>query len=142
MHRVESRTLPFVLLRLRELAVASLLVTLGFLVTSCGCLETCDQEIHIRSGEGAQGMVPGTVTAHHGDILCFKNDDAVTHRVIFSNSPGKSGTTAETLEIPAGGTKKLKINSSKPTGSYECQIDPPARTDGLWAPGEPQVVVE
>lgn len=126
-----------------QIALAAVvLAPLAFLATSCGCLQPCHQEVHIRAGEGAEGMVPGTVTVQRGQRICWTNDDSVPHTVRFTNSPGSEIAAPQDIPIPAGGTKKLKVHRNKPSGSYELHIDPPARTDGLWPPGEPEVIVE
>lgn len=125
--------------------VAGLAAGLALWTTSCSCIpDSCIEEnvVHIRSGEGAEGMVPGTVTAKPGEYIRWINDDTVAHTVRFMDSPGSVPGVAFDLLVPPGAEKRMRVHSSKPAGGYELHIDPPASTSGTWPPTEPQVVVE
>lgn len=104
----------------------------------------CDRTVHIRSGQGAQGAVPGTTSAKRNMVICWVNEDTIEHRVVFTDSPGKHPKAPETLVVPPNGGKKwIRVHGRKPNQrAYEYDIQPPAHTGGGWPPAEPQVIVE
>lgn len=122
-----------------------LLVALALMAGSCGWFggaSNCHHEVHIIGGQGAEGMVPGTVRARRGQKICFTNDTNVQRTVRFADSPDEAGLSPKDIVLAPGQKKHIKVHRNKPLGTYDCHVDPLARTDGLWPPTEPQVIVE
>ena len=84
--------------------------------TSGGSGTTVTITITGQGGKAAFNPNPATVPA--GQLVVFKNNDGVTHRVMLDDG------SMQTADIPAGGTSAAMAMGAGASKTYHCSIHP------------------
>jgi plastocyanin len=74
--------------------------------------------ITITGQNGKLAFNPNPATVATGQLVVFKNNDAVTHHVILDDG------TVQTADIPPGGTSAAVAMGTSGSQSYHCMIHP------------------
>jgi len=74
--------------------------------------------INITGQGGRLAFSPNPATVNAGQLVVFKNNDTVAHRVTLDDG------TVQTPEIPAGGTSAPVAMGTAGSKTYHCSIHP------------------